>query len=105
MERGQASVETVILLPALLAIALAWWQALLVVLRASSAAHAARAAARAGLVGAQPRAAATAALPGVMQDGLEVTVSDGRVTVRVRTPSLIPGFGMAMQAQAAVVRQ
>ena len=97
--------ETAILLPALVALALACWQALLVGWTSISAEHAARAAARAQLTGEAPRAAAARALPGVMRDGLEVTVSGTTVTVRVRTPSLVPGFGMVMNARAAVVRQ
>jgi Flp pilus assembly protein TadG len=105
MERGQASVETAILLPALVALALACWQALLVGWTSISAEHAVRAAARARLTGAAPRAAAARVLPGVMRNGLEVTTSGTTVTVRVRTPSLVPGFGMVVHARAAVVRQ
>jgi Flp pilus assembly protein TadG len=105
VERGQASVETAILLPALLAVALACWQALLVGWTSISAEHAARAAARARLVGAEPRAAAAGVLPGVMRGGLAVTLQATRVVVRVRTPSVIPGFGMAMTAEAPLVRQ
>ena len=57
--RGQASIETALLLPALLALTLACWQALLVGWTAIAAEHAARAAAHARLVGApvQPAAA------------------------------------------------
>src|SRR5689334_21744604 len=65
VERGQASIETTLLLPALLAVALACGQALLVGWTSISAEHAARAAARARLVGAVPRSAAADALPSV----------------------------------------
>lgn len=105
MERGQASVETAVLLPALLVVALACWQALLVGWTSISAEHAARAAARAGLIGAKPRAAAAGVLPGIMRDGLTVRVTVGTVAVRVRTPSVIPGFDMAMTAEAPLVAQ
>jgi Flp pilus assembly protein TadG len=105
VERGQASIETAILLPALLAVALACWQALLVGWTSISAEHAARAAARAGLTGAGPRPAALAALPGPMRGGMGLSVDRGTVTVRVRTPSLVPGFTMVMTAQAQLVRQ
>jgi hypothetical protein len=84
MERGQASVETAVLLPAMLVVALACWQALLVGWTSISAEHAARAAARARLIGAEPRAAAAGAL---------------------RAPSVIPGFDMAVTAEAPLVGQ
>jgi hypothetical protein len=103
MERGQASVETAVLLPAMLVVVLACWQALLVGWTSISAEHAARAAARARLAGAEPRAAAVNALPGVMRDGLTVAVGAGAVAVRLRTPSVVPGFGMAMTARAPLV--
>jgi len=105
VERGQASIETAILLPALLVVALACWQALLVGWTSISAEHAARAAARARLIGGEPRAAAAGALPGVLRDGLSVALRDGSVTVRVRTPSLVPGFAMDMTAEAPLVDQ
>lgn len=105
MERGQASIETTLLLPALLAVALACWQALLVGWTSISAEHAARAAARARLVGAVPRSAAADALPSVMREGLAVALNGHSVTVRVRTPSLIPGFALVMTATAPLVDQ
>jgi TadE-like protein len=105
VERGQASIETTLLLPALLAVALACWQALLVGWTSISAEHAARAAARARLVGAVPRSAAAGALPSVMREGLAVALNGRSVTVRVRTPSLIPGFALVMTATAPLVDQ
>ena len=105
MERGQASVETTILLPSMLVVALACWQALLVGWTSISAEHAARAAARARLIGAAPRAAAAEALPGVMRDGLTVTVGTASVKVRLRAPSVVPGFDMALTAEAPLVGQ
>ena len=105
MERGQASVETAILLPAVILVALACWQALLVGWTSISAEHAARAAARARLIGADPRAAAADALPGVMRNNLAVVLGTRTVTVRLHTPSVVPGFSMAMTAKAALVGQ
>ena len=71
--RGQASIETALLLPALLALTLGCWQALLVGWTAISAEHAARAAARARLVGAPVQPAAAGALPGPMRGGLQAS--------------------------------
>jgi hypothetical protein len=104
-DRGQASIEIAALLPALLAVGLGCWQALLIGWTAISAEHAARLAARAELVGGSPRSAALAALPGAMRDGLRVTTAGGRVVVRVEVPRAIPGFGMSLSADAQVVRQ
>jgi hypothetical protein len=105
MERGQASVETVVLLPVLLTVALACWQALLVGWTSICAEHAARAAARAALVGDEPRAAAARSLPGVMRSGLRVAVADGTVVVRVHVPAVVPGLDVELSADARLARQ
>jgi hypothetical protein len=103
--RGQASIETAALLPALLLLGLGCWQALLVGWTAISAEHAARSAARAALVGGSPRAAALAALPGPMRAGLRVQAGGGSVAVRVSVPRVIPGFDLALSADAELVSQ
>lgn len=105
MQRGQASVETSILLPALLIVGLACWQALLVGWTSISAEHAARAAARARLVGDDPRAAASRSLPGAMRDGLRVVAGDDTVVVRVRVPVVVPGLDLELSADARLARQ
>jgi hypothetical protein len=102
---GQASIETALLLPALLALTLACWQALLVGWTAISAEHAARAAAHARLVGAAVQPAAEGALPGAMRGGLRVSTSDGTVSVHVAVPRVIPGFSLSLSAGAPVVEQ
>jgi pilus assembly protein CpaE len=103
--RGQASIETAALLPVLLLLALGCWQALLVGWTAISAEHAARSAARAELVGSSPRAAALAALPGPMRAGLQMRQGGGSMTVRVAVPRVIPGFDLALSADAELVSQ
>jgi len=103
--RGQASIETALLLPALLALTLACWQALLVGWTKISVEHAARAAARARLVGAPVQPAAASALPGAMRGGLQVIASDGAVSVRVSVPRVILGFALSLTADAPVVEQ
>ena len=64
-QRGQASIETVALLPILLLAALACWQALLAGWTSVSAAHAARAAAHAEMVGAAAAARGVGGSPGI----------------------------------------
>lgn len=103
--RGQASIETAVLLPVLLALALGCWQALLVGWTAISADHAARAAAHARLSGAPPADAAAHALPGSMRGGLRVRTGDGTVVVRVDVPRVIPGFSLSVSADAPLVGQ
>jgi hypothetical protein len=104
-ERGQASIETVALVPALVLLTLALWQAVMAGWALVSAESAARAAARAALAGSSPRPAALAALPGGMRNGAGVRITPGGVTVRVHIPAVLPGFSMDMSASAAVVRQ
>jgi hypothetical protein len=88
-EGGQASVELVAALPALLLVSIFVWQCALAGHTAWMAAHAARAAARAEAVGGDARAAARSALPNGLERGLEVEPGpDGAVRVRVRVPLL-----------------
>jgi TadE-like protein len=103
-ERGQASIETVALLPVLVALTFAMWQAALAGWALVSAEGAARAAARAALAGERPGPAALSALPGSMRRGAQVEDSGDRVTVRVHIPSVIPGFDADLSASAAEVR-
>jgi hypothetical protein len=103
-QRGQASVETVVLLPVLVALTFAVWQAALAGWALVAAESAARAGARAALAGSPPRSAALAALPGSMRAGARVEDSGGRVTVHVRIPALLPGFAADVSASAAEVR-
>lgn len=86
---GQAAVELVVLLPLLVALALALWQAILVGRAAWSSAAAARAAARAQAVGAPPLAAARRALPVGLRAGLRVRPDGDGVTVGVRVPLVL----------------
>ena len=83
---GQATVELLATVPAMLAAGLVVWQLVLVGHAAWLSAHAARAAARADLVGEDPAAAARSALPRHLERGLEVRRDRGgasRVGVRV----------------------
>jgi hypothetical protein len=104
-QQGQAAVETAALLPALLLAALACWQGMLIGWTAVSAAHAARAAARAAMVGDPPAAVAAAALPSSMRHGLTVRDDHGHVRVRVHVPAVLPGLDLTVQAAADLVRQ
>jgi hypothetical protein len=90
--RGQAAVELVALLPALLVLGLLAWQL-------AAAAHAwlvagssARAAARAAAVGAPAGDAARAALPRGWAGAARVRTAGGEVRVRVPVPAVLPGL-------------
>jgi pilus assembly protein CpaE len=91
-EDGQATVELLGAVPALLAVGLLVWQLILVGHTAWLSAHAARAAARAALVGEDAAAAAKSALPDGLEKGLEVE-SDGGGTTHVRVPIPIVHHG------------
>jgi pilus assembly protein CpaE len=89
-ERGQASVELVAVLPAVLLVAAVVWQLALAGHTAWLTANAARAAARAEIVGRNGTAAARSALPRSLERGLEVKpLGGGRVRVSVRIPWLL----------------
>lgn len=89
-ERGQASVELVAAVPLVIAIGSIAWQLALAGHTAWLTAHAARAGARADVVGADPRAAARSALPAGLRRGLAVErLRAGGIRVRVRVPALL----------------
>jgi hypothetical protein len=90
-ERGTASVELVAAVPLLLLAFAAAAQIALAGQALWSASVAARAGARAALVGADPKAAARRALPAAMRDGAVVEDDDGgAVSVKVPVPTLLP---------------
>jgi pilus assembly protein CpaE len=89
-ERGQAAVELLGTLPAVLLIAALAWQLALAGHSAWLCAQAARAAARARLVDEDARAAARSTLPMSMRRGLSVEeVAGDAVRVRLRVPILV----------------
>lgn len=94
-ERGTASVELVAAVPFLLLAVLAAAQIALAGQALWSASVAARAGARAALVGADPAAVARRALPDSLRDGAEVGGTGG-VSVRVPVPVLLPGLPRIM---------
>ncbi len=86
-ERGQASVELVAALPALLLAALVALQLLAAGYAITLADGAAEAGALALASGGSATGAARAALPGWAKDDVDVRVAGGRVSVRLRPPS------------------
>src|SRR5438309_9235722 len=89
-ERGQASVELLGTLPAVLLVAALVWQLALAGNTAWLCANAARAGARAAVVGRDPTAAARSALPRSLRPGTTVDAAgDGTVRVRLRVPLLL----------------
>jgi hypothetical protein len=91
-EKGTASVELVAAVPFLLLALAAAAQIALAGQALWSASVAARAGARAALIGADPKAAARRALPPTMREGAVVREGedDGVVSVRVPVPTLLP---------------
>jgi hypothetical protein len=92
-EGGQASVELVAALPALVLAALVSLQMLAVGYSMTVADGAAEAGALALASGAPPADASRAALPNWAEEDVEVTVGGGRVTVRLRPPSPLGSIG------------
>jgi pilus assembly protein CpaE len=97
-ERGQASIELVAVLPAVLLVGAVAWQLALAGHTAWLTANAARAGARADAVGGDAATAARSALPRALERGVEVDrLGGGRVRVSVRIP-------LALSAGSAPVR-
>jgi hypothetical protein len=104
-ESGQASVELVAILPALVVCVLIAGHALAAGWALWSAAQAARAGARAqhvGGVGGDGEAVARRALPGTLRRGARIESEDG-IRVEVRAPMLLPnGEGARLGAAASL---
>jgi hypothetical protein len=99
---GQATVELLGVLPALVAAGLLAWQLVLVGHTGWLAADAARVAARAELVGEDPVKAARSALPAGMERGLEVSRPGGGATrVHVNVPAVHPAWRGTVPLSAA----
>jgi uncharacterized protein (UPF0333 family) len=92
-ERGQASVELVAALPALLLAALVALQLLAAGYTLTVADGAAEAGALALAAGGSARDAARAALPGWAEDQVAVAVRDGTVSVRLVPPAPLASIG------------
>jgi len=91
-ERGQATVELVAALPALLLAAMVALQLLLAGYAMTLADGAAEAGALALASGGSAVEAAREALPGWAEDDVSVAVEGGEVSVRLRPPSPIEGL-------------
>ncbi len=94
-EGGTASVELIAVVPFLLLAVLVAAQIALAGQALWSAGVAARAGARAALVGGDATAAAKRALPPTMRGGAEVGDADA-ISVRVAVPRLLPGMPRLM---------
>lgn len=105
-ERGQASVELLAAVPALLLAGLVSLQLLAAGYALTLADGAAEAGALALAAGRPPAAAVRAALPGWAERRVRVDVSGGRVAVRLEPPSPVPGIAerLASESEAWVRR-
>jgi hypothetical protein len=89
-ERGQATVELVGVLPLVVVLGFAVWQAAVAGQALWMAGAAARAAARAAALGADPMTAARAVLPDRLEEGVRVGArDDGGVRVTLRIPAVV----------------
>jgi hypothetical protein len=90
-ERGQVAAELVAVVPILLVVLLAVGQLVVAGFALWNASDAARAGARAELVGGNARRAARSVLPSWLEDGAEVEADEG-VEVKLQAPALLPGI-------------
>jgi Flp pilus assembly protein TadG len=100
-EEGSASVELIAVIPFLALAVLVAAQVALAGQALWSAGVAARAGARAALVGGNPARAAKRALPTAMRQGAEVE-EGGEVSVRVAVPWLLPGPRLTVEARSGL---
>ena len=100
-QRGQASVEVLGALPAILVAGLVVFQLLALGYSKVLAGNAAEAAALAIAGGGEPRDAARAAVPGWSRAHMRVDVSGGHVRVRMRPPSPLRVVAQALEIEAA----
>ena len=91
---GQASVETVALLPLVALLAALAWQVALAGQAVWLAGAAARAAARAHALGTPPLPAARASVPRELRTGLSAQADGEGVRVRVQVPAIVPGASL-----------
>jgi Flp pilus assembly protein TadG len=103
-ERGQATVETVLLVPLLVVLLAAVWAGLTWATWSVDVEDAAAAGARAATVGQPVRPAVLAALPRTLRGAVQVTSSRSAVTVRVHVAVPAAGY-LRLQSSAPVVRQ
>jgi hypothetical protein len=95
-DRGQASLETLAAIPALLLAGLIGLQLLAVGYAASLADGAVEAGAAAVAAGEPARGAVEAALPGWADGRVQLVVSDGEVELELRPPGVVPGVSGAL---------
>jgi Flp pilus assembly protein TadG len=100
-DAGQAAVELVAGLPALLLLAVVVMQLLAVGYTAVLAGNAAEAGALAMARGGAPETAARAAIPGWARRGMQVRRAVGAVKVQMRPPRLVPWVGNALRIHAS----
>lgn len=99
--RGQASVELLGALPALLLVGLLAFQVLAVGYSASLAGTAAEAGALALAGGGDAAAGARGSVPGWSRAGMRVSVMDDRVRVAMRPPSPLRALSRALEVNAS----
>jgi hypothetical protein len=99
--RGQATVETIALVPLLLIVGLGMMQLLAVGHASVLAGSAAEAGALALAGGTDPRAAALRALPGWSEANAKIAVEGGRVEIRLRPPSVLRALEERLEVKAA----
>jgi Flp pilus assembly protein TadG len=98
--RGQATLETIALVPVLLIVGLGLMQLLAVGYASVLAGGAAEAGALALAGGADPRAAAQRALPGWSEARTRIAVEGGMVEIRLRPPSVLRALAEALEVEA-----
>jgi hypothetical protein len=101
LQRGQASVELLAGIPALVAAALIALQVVAAAYTVHLADGAAEAGALAVAAGREAEPAARAALPGWARERVRVSAAGGRVAVAARPPALLPGIASRLEVASS----
>ncbi len=99
-DRGQASVEVLAALPAILLAAAICLQLLAAGYSLTVADGAAEAGALARAAGLPVEPAVVGALPGWARERIEIDLDGGRLTVRLRPPAALPALGRALEVSS-----
>lgn len=99
-QRGQASLELVAGVPALILAGLIALQLVVTGYTLHLADGAAEAGALAAAAGAEPKAAVMAALPGWAERRVELSVRDGRIEVKVEPPAPLGVLSKALEVES-----
>jgi len=96
VQRGQASIEVLGVLPLMLVFAMFVWQLHLVMSAATAVENAARTGSRVEGLGGDGKRAAMRALPRSQREDVEIDIRGEVVRIRTKVPTVVPGLATGL---------